>query len=62
MELTNIILLTFSQILAMEPPVISNDVVQKCEVVSEGDVGLTAVNLHAWLLYVKMWTPICFMQ
>ena len=31
----------------MESPVISNDVVQKCEVVSEGDVGLTAVNLHA---------------
>ena len=46
----------------MEPPVVSNDVVQKCEVVSEGDVGLTAVNLHAWLICVKKWTPICFMQ
>ena len=46
----------------MEPPVVSNDVVQKCEVVSEGVVGLTAVNPHAWLIRVKMWTPMCVMQ
>jgi hypothetical protein len=46
----------------MEPPVVNNDVVQKCEVVSEGDVGVTDLNIHAWLICVKMWTPICFMQ
>ncbi len=53
MDLTTIILLAFqsdfgySICRCIEPSVASNDAMQKCEVVTEGDAGLTApVCMH----------------